>query len=119
MLHIAQGCRCIGVTSYARTYIDAVRERRAHDTSEERAAVGNTNNNAFREWSQELNRPLQGAYPVPDSQWYNDGAVAETSKEVLGQYYNFAYELLWTPYCWYIDILGSGLDCYQTSAIAK
>ena len=72
-------------------YIDAVREKRAHDTSEERTVVGDTNNNAFREWSQELNRPLQGAYPAPDSHWYNEGAVAETSKEVLGQYYNFAY----------------------------
>jgi len=41
--------------------LDVVRERRPCDTSEERTVVGNTNNNAFREWSQELNRPLQEA----------------------------------------------------------
>jgi len=27
---------------------------------------------------------------------------------VLGRYYNLAYCLLWTPYCWYINEFGSG-----------
>jgi len=39
------------------TYTDAVRERRTHDTSEERTVVHYTNNNASRERSQEFDRP--------------------------------------------------------------
>jgi len=37
---------------------------------------------------------------------------------VLERYCRFAYQLLWTSYCWHINILVSGWDWNQTSTIA-
>ena len=71
----------------------------------------------FLRWTQAVTPSCNSTYTY--NAYWSDHPLCDPPCSVLhvvlGWYYNL---LLWTPYCRYINILGSGWDWYQTSAIA-